>query len=112
MAQRLLNWRGEFVLEIAPFSGMAGKLAAGTASCCLSTVVTANRAHHATPNLLLNSVQTSTLQRDEEEALWWMAEWPERPHIRVAELAGPAPSDQLSWRLSKERASFAVKNWT
>ena len=26
----------------------------------------------------------------------WMAEWSERPHIRVAELAGPAPSDQLS----------------
>ena len=46
--------------------------------------------------LLLKCVQTSTLQRYEGEALWWMAKWSERPHIRVAELAGLAPSDQLS----------------
>jgi len=30
-----------------------------------------------------------------------MAEWSERPHVWAAELAGPALSDQLSWRLSK-----------
>jgi len=36
-----------------------------------------------------------------------MAEWSERPHIRVAELAGPAPSDQLSLRLLKGTRKFA-----
>ena len=35
---------GKFALEIAPLLGLAGKLAAGTTSCCLSKVVTANRA--------------------------------------------------------------------
>ena len=45
MAQRLLNWGGKFALEIAPLLGLAGKLA-GATSCCLSTVVTANRAHY------------------------------------------------------------------
>ena len=38
-----------------------------------------------------------------------MAEWSERPHIRVAELAGPAPSDQLSRRLSKGTRKFRGK---
>ena len=39
-----------FALEIAPLLGLAGKLAAGATSCCLSAVVTANRVHHATPS--------------------------------------------------------------
>ena len=38
-----------------------------------------------------------------------MAEWSERPHIWVAKLAGPAPSDQLSWRLSKGNYKFRGK---
>jgi len=53
MAQRLLNWGGKFALEIAPLLGLAGKPAAETTSCCLSTVATANRAQHATPSYFL-----------------------------------------------------------
>ena len=53
MAQRLLNWGGKFALEIAPLLGLAGKLAAGATSCCLSTVVTANRVHHVTSSYFL-----------------------------------------------------------
>ena len=95
MAQRLLNWGGNFALEIAPLLGLAGKLA-GATSCCLSTVVTANRAHHATPSYFLFVYKQAHYDDTREGPSWWMAEWPERPHMRVAELAGPASVDQLS----------------
>jgi len=70
-------------------------------ACRLSEVVTPNRVHHATPSYFLIVYNQTHYDDTKGGASWWMAERPERPHFRVAELAGPAPSDQLLWRFSK-----------
>jgi len=103
---------GEFALEIAPLLGLAGKPAAGTTSCCLSTVATANRAHHATPSYFLN-VRKQARYDDTRGGL--RGGWRNGPSGRTFGWRNwQDRRRQISFHdvFQKEPASFAVKNWT